>query len=103
MLEPGVAAGHDNGVDVAVKYDEPGTAAHRRLGQLLNYGRAWCELPDQRQQGRDPRQLGALVRRTEGHQGVYAAVAAETLHVVASYQAAEAMADDMDAFGGRVP
>jgi hypothetical protein len=98
MVQPGVAAGHDQRIDVAVERDEPGTAASCRLGEFLNHRRARSELADQRQQGRGPRQLGALVRRAQGDQGVYVAVASEALHVVAGYQATETVADDVDAF-----
>ena len=36
MVESGVAAGHDEMVDVAVKRDEAGAAAWCRLGQLMD-------------------------------------------------------------------
>ena len=103
MIESSVATGHDQVVDVAVERDKPGVALWRRLGQLVDDRGVRRELTHQRQQRGGPGQLSALVWRTERYQCVYESIAAQSLHVIARYQAAKAVSDDMDSFvtGGR--
>ncbi len=96
MVEPGVAAGHDEVVDVAVKRDEAGATAGCRLGQLVDHRRVGSELSDQRQEWRGPCQLGAVMGCTERQQSVYVPVACQALHVKASDQPTETMADHVD-------
>ena len=71
MVEPGVATGYHEMVDIAEERDEAGTALRRGLGELLNHRRIRGELPDQRQQRCSPCQLGALMRCAERHESVY--------------------------------
>src|SRR5512133_3311229 len=103
MIEPSVATGHDQVVDVAVERNKPGVALWRRLGQLVDYRGVRRELTHQGQRRGGPGQLSALVWRAERYQCVYESVAAQSLHVIARYQAAKAVPDDMDSFvtGGR--
>lgn len=103
MIQPTVATGHDQVVDIAVERDKPGVALWRRLAQLLDYQGVRRELTYQGQQRGDPGQLSALVRRTERYQCVYESIAAQSLHVIARNEAAKAVSDDMDTFvtGGR--
>src|SRR5215213_9805704 len=98
MVQPSVATGHDQMIDIAIEREKARAALGCRLGQLLDQCGVWGELTDQGQQRYGPGQLSAVMRRTQRYQGVYVAVASQTLHVITGDQAAKAVSDDVDPF-----
>src|SRR5215213_5918748 len=97
MVDSGVPAGHHDMVQVAVEGSKSSRTG-RGLGKFVEQVRTWGQLADQRQRLSSASQQRAGVGSREGDQRVQAAVTAETLHIVASYQTTEAVADDLDPF-----